>query len=100
MALQISTDDVQSQTRTSPVIVGDNYELVESVGADYIGELFGGLLAKPDSQGTPFSMSPFERPPNTELSGESQHFKARLSLRVQPHQRVLVIHPCLAESDT
>ena len=90
MASQPSTDDIQPQTRNSPVIVGDNYELVESVGAEYVGELLGGLLAKPDSQGTPFPMSSS----NTELSGELKLFKARLSLRVQPHQRVLVIHPC------
>ena len=94
MALQTSADDIQPQTRNSPVIVGDNYELVESVGAEYVGELLGGLLAKPNSQGTPFSMSSYDRLPNTDLSGELQLFKARLSLRVQPHQRVLVIHPC------
>lgn len=91
MALQTSADDIQPQTHNSPLIVGENYELVESVGAEYVGELLSGLLAKPDSQGTSFSMS---SPPNTELSGELKLFKARLSLRVQPHQRVLVIHPC------
>ena len=72
MALQPSADDIQPQTRNSPVIVGDNYELVESVGAEYAGELLGGLLAKPDSQATPFSMSSS----NTELSGELKLFKA------------------------
>ena len=95
MVLQTSTDDIQPQTRNSPVIVGDNYELVETVGAGYVGELIGGLLAKPDSPGTLLSMSSYERLPNTDLSGEScKLFKAHLSLRVQPHQRVLVIHPC------
>lgn len=74
MALQTSADDIQPQTRNSPVIVGDNYELVESVGAEYVGELLGGLLAKPDSQGTPFSMSSFDRLPNTDLSGELNLF--------------------------
>ncbi len=95
MTLQTSADDVQPQTRNSPVIVGDNYELVETVGAGYVGELLGGLLAKPDGQGTLLSMSSYEKSPNTDLSGEScELFKAHLSLRVQPHQHVRVIHPC------
>ena len=68
MALQPSADDIQSQTRNSPVIVGDNYELVESVGAEYAGELLGGLLAKPDSQATQFPMTSSK----PELSGELQ----------------------------
>ena len=74
MALQTSADDIQPQTRNSPVIVGDNYELVETVGAEYAGELLGGLLAKPAGQGTLLSMSSYEKLPNTELSGESCRF--------------------------
>ena len=74
MALQTSADDIQPQICNSPVIVGDDYELVESAGAEYAGELLGGLLAKPDSQGTPFSMSSYERHPNADLSGELKLF--------------------------
>ena len=74
MALQTSTDDIQPQTLNSPVIVGDNYDLVEIVGAGYVGELLGGLLAKSDGPGTLLSMSSHERLPNADLSGELQAF--------------------------
>ena len=80
MALETSTDDIQPQTRNSPVIVGDNYELVETVGAGYLGELLGGLLAKPDSPGTVLSMSSYERLPNSDLSGELQDFLRHICL--------------------
>ena len=76
MAVQTSTDNIQPQTRNSPVIVGDNYELVETVGAGYVGELLGGLLAKPGSPGTLLSMSSYERLPNADLNGKLQAFKA------------------------
>ena len=93
MALKTGTDDIQPQTRNSPVIVGDNYELVETVGAGYVGELLGGLLAKPGDSGTLLSMSSYERLPNTDSSGEFKLLR-HLSLRIQPHKHVPVIHPC------
>ncbi|KAK4693847.1 hypothetical protein P7C71_g3624, partial [Lecanoromycetidae sp. Uapishka_2] len=52
------------QTRNSPVIVGDSYELAETLAASYSGELFGGLLAKPDNTTALLSMSGYEKAHN------------------------------------
>lgn len=59
----------QRQTRHSPVIVGDHYELAETVETTYTGELFGGLLAKPEETTALLSMSGYEKPQNAGLNG-------------------------------
>lgn len=59
----------QRQTRHSPVIVGDHYELAETVAQSYSGELFGGLVAKPDETTALLSMSGYEKSQHAALNG-------------------------------
>lgn len=69
MTLQYHANGFKPQTRNSPVIVGDHYELAETVAAGYGNELLGGLLAKTDSQPALVSMSGFQKFQNDELNG-------------------------------
>ena len=69
MTSQTDANDLKLQTRHSPVIVGDHYELAETVAAGYSGELLGGLPAKPDCQPALLSMSRYEKFQNADLNG-------------------------------
>ena len=69
MSLQTKANELKPQTRNYPVIVGDRYELAETVAAGYGVELLGGLLAKPDSQAALLSMSGYEKFQNADLNG-------------------------------
>ena len=69
MTSKTDANDLKPQTRNSPVIVGDHYELAETAAAGYGGELLGGLLAKPDSQPALLSMSGYEKFQNADLNG-------------------------------
>lgn len=57
MNMQTNADGIQSQACNSPIIVGDRYELAETVGTGYVGEIFGGLVAKHNGQAALLSMS-------------------------------------------
>ena len=69
MALQYHANGSKPRTRNSPVIVGDHYELAETVAAGYSNELLGGLLAKTDSQPALVSMSGYQKFQNHQLNG-------------------------------
>lgn len=45
------------QNRHSPIIVGEHYELAETLALKHSGDHGGGLLAKPDYQAALLSMS-------------------------------------------
>jgi len=64
----------QRQTRSSPVIVGDHYELAETLDAAYGSEHFGGLLAKPDETTALLSMSGYEKSQNAGLNGTFHYY--------------------------
>ena len=82
MALRTITDKVQPQTRNSPVIVGDHYELAETASAGYVGELLGGLLAKPNGETGLLSMSDYEKFQNADPNGKFMNpFKAEIYLQ-------------------
>lgn len=56
------------QTRHSPIIVGERYELAET--ADQGGEHHGGLLAKSEYQTALLSMSNYGRHASSDLNSE------------------------------
>ena len=60
----------QRQIRNSPIIVGEQYELVETVAAAYGDNHSGGLLAKPDYTTAILSMSGYEKAQNSGLNGK------------------------------
>ena len=55
------------QTRHSPIIVGDRYELVEALS--HAGDNAGGLLAKSDFQPALLSMSGYDKHAASEMNG-------------------------------
>lgn len=60
-----------TQTRDLPLIVGDRYELAETVASTYGGELASGLLAKPAYGADPLPMSGYEKSPIADPNGNS-----------------------------
>lgn len=56
------------QTRNSPVIVGEQYDLAETLAASYSGELHGALLGKQDYCAALLPMSGYEKLPHADLS--------------------------------
>ena len=60
-----------TQTRHSPIIVGERYELAEAVAADHSGEIHGGLLAKPERRTHLLPMSGYQTSSNVDWNGKT-----------------------------
>lgn len=58
------------QTRHSPIIVGERYELAEAVALNDGARLHGGLLAKPEHNGFLLPMSRYGKSSDAALSGK------------------------------
>ena len=65
MSLQMLIES--AQTRHSPIIVGDRYELAEALC--HAGDNDGGLLAKADYQTALLSMSAYGKHVNSNMNG-------------------------------
>jgi hypothetical protein len=65
MSLQSLIESIQ--TRHSPIIVGDRYELAEALG--YTGDNDSGLLAKADYQIALLSMSGYGKHVTSDMNG-------------------------------
>lgn len=59
------------QTRHSPIIVGERYELAETLSLGHGGEHPGGLLATPDYETALLSMSGYEKFGASSVKGKS-----------------------------
>ena len=63
----------QPQTRYSPVIVGDHYELAEMVALQYSGKHSGDLLAKAELSAALLPMSGNAKPQKADVLGKLPH---------------------------
>ncbi|CAD6594098.1 MAG: hypothetical protein ASARMPRED_008521 [Alectoria sarmentosa] len=68
--------ELQPQTRHSPIIVGDHYELAETVALQYTGEDQGDLVAKAEDPAALLPMSGYEKPQHAKIN---QHVARRPS---------------------
>ena len=59
-----------SQTRGSPIIVGEQYDLAEAVATSYSGKLHGGVSAKLAYDAALLPMSGYERSSKKSFDGE------------------------------